>query len=159
MKFGIAVLALVGLCIAGFQFPLRAQGPLPPPQPQRPAPTRSVWDGVYTIGQARRGSVHTDLCAPCHGSDLEGDFAPTLMGATFAGKWSGRTVGDLFELIEINFEAMNKNTPSDDPQGRNRQQSADFLAYILLSNQFPAGKTELPSGLDTLRQIRIEAKP
>src|SRR5260370_10887474 len=46
---------------------------------------RSVWDGVYTDQQAKRGEPkYRENCADCHGDDLEGDAeAPALSGATF----------------------------------------------------------------------------
>ena len=34
----------------------------------------TVWDGVYTEGQAERGAVqYTEACAACHTPDLSGD--------------------------------------------------------------------------------------
>ena len=67
----------------------------------------------------------------------------------FTAKWNGKTIGDLFEII-------NKDMPNDDPGSLSRQQSADYLAYILLANDFPAGKSELPVDMETLKQIRFE---
>ena len=43
-----------------------------------------------------------------HGADFEGDSAAALTGLPFTAKWSGKTIGDLFELI-------NKDMPNDDP--------------------------------------------
>jgi len=133
---------------------LRAQEPAPPLQPS-PATSsaqvsRSVWDGVYTVQQARRGALRSGLCVPCHGADFEGDSAAALTGSPFTAKWSGKTIGDLFELI-------NKDMPNDDPGSLSRQQSADLLAYILLANQFPSGKSELSIDVEMLKQIRFEA--
>ena len=35
---------------------------------------RTVWDGVYTEGQAERGQVlYTEACSGCHAPDLRGD--------------------------------------------------------------------------------------
>ena len=35
---------------------------------------RTVWDGVYTEGQAERGQVlYTEACSACHAADLRGD--------------------------------------------------------------------------------------
>jgi len=47
--------------------------------------------------------------------------------------------------------------PNDDPGSLSRQQSADYLAYILLANRFPAGKSELAIDIEMLKQIRFEA--
>src|SRR5260370_22784361 len=62
-------------------------------------PSRSVWDGVYTAEQAKRGQgLYNTQCASCHGDTLGGgESAPALAGAEFMSNWSGLTVGDLFE--------------------------------------------------------------
>ena len=46
---------------------------------------RSVWDGVYTEEQARRGEVaFVQACSNCHGRTLEGaDMTPALTGGAF----------------------------------------------------------------------------
>ena len=133
------------------RFPLRAQESDPPPQPpSTPSSARSVRDGVYTVAQARRGAARSGLCAPCHGPDLEGDTAPPLMGAAFTEKWNGKAVGELFEIIS-------KDMPNDDPGSLSLRQSADYLAYIRLANELPAGMADLPTDTEILSQIRFEA--
>ena len=156
MRFTIGIAFALSLATVEPQLPLgtsgftRAAQALPGAAPaQRP---RSVWDGVYTISQAKRGSTHTERCSSCHGFDLEGDTAPTLIGPAFTGIWNGRTLGDLFERIEANFKASGGDQGADDPELL-RQQAADFLAFVLLENQFPSGPGELPAALETLRQI------
>ncbi len=44
--------------------------------------SRSVWDGVYTDAQAKRGeALFAENCVTCHGPALEGDGeAPPLSG-------------------------------------------------------------------------------
>src|SRR4249920_3323096 len=61
--------------------------------------TRSVWDGVYTEEQAKRGAVLFNAeCASCHGSTGEGgEMAPALAGPSFTANYDGLTVGDLFD--------------------------------------------------------------
>lgn len=113
----------------------------------------SVWDGVFTADQAKRGqSLYTKECAGCHGTELSGgEEAPALTGGTFMSNWSGLTVGELFERIRVSM-----------PEGRagtlSRQQNADILAYLLSFNQFPEGKTELQKDTELLKQIRFEAQ-
>ena len=117
--------------------------------------TRSVWDGVYTAEQAARGQVlYANLCSACHGLALNGgESAPPLSGGEFLSNWNGLTVGDLFERIRVSM-------PADNPGHLSRQQNADILAHILSVNQFPAGKTELETRTETLKQIAVEmAKP
>jgi mono/diheme cytochrome c family protein len=113
---------------------------------------RTVWDGVYTGEQAKRGeAAFVQACANCHGRTLEGaDMTPALTGGAFMSNWDGLTVGDLFDRIRISM-------PADSPGSLSRQQDADVIAYILQFNQFPAGKEELPREVQVLKQILFKA--
>jgi len=115
--------------------------------------TRSVWDGVYTNDQAKRGQeVYGKQCASCHGDDLSGgESAPPLTGAAFLANWTGLTVGDLFERTRVSM-------PQNDPGKLSRQQNADIIAFVLSMNRFPAGKGELEKDTDVLKQIRLDAE-
>ena len=115
--------------------------------------TRSVWDGVYTADQARRGlAVYARECASCHGADLTGgESAPPLTGAGFLSDWTGQTVGDLFERTR-------QSMPENDPGKLTRAQNADVIAYLLSANSFPDGKAELDKQTEALKQIRIDEK-
>jgi len=117
------------------------------------ADSRSVADGVYTKEQAARGlTTYRTLCARCHGENLlGGDEAPSLAGGEFVERWSGKTVGSLFELIRTTM-------PSDGPGTLSRKQCADTVAYMLSANEFPAGQKELESDVAPLNEIRIEPK-
>jgi mono/diheme cytochrome c family protein len=119
----------------------------------RPQATTSVWDGVYTAGQAKRGAdLYTKACASCHGDQLEGaGQAPALSGSDFTGKWDKQVADDLFETVQASM-------PADKPGSLTRAQNADVLAYIFQMNQFPAGTAELPSVAEGLKKIRIDAK-
>jgi mono/diheme cytochrome c family protein len=114
--------------------------------------SRSVWDGVYTQEQSRRGEVfYGRECAKCHGSDLSGaDEVPPLSGGGFLSNWDGLTAGDLSERVRITMPPNKQGVLS-------RQQIVDILSYLLNANSFPAGKTELDSKTEQLKQIRIEA--
>jgi S-disulfanyl-L-cysteine oxidoreductase SoxD len=113
--------------------------------------SRSVWDGVYTADQAKRGSgLYSQNCAPCHGTDLTGgESAPGLSGGDFLSNWNGLTAGDLFERIRTTM-------PADRPGKLNRAQNADLLAYILNFNKFPAGNTELSQQTEVLKEIQLD---
>ncbi len=114
---------------------------------------RSVWDGVYTEEQAKRGeTLYQKECAKCHGVSLTGgEEAPPLSGEGFLANWNGTTAGDLAERI--------RTTMPPDAIGRlSRQQNIEILAHILKVNNFPPGKIELPRETELLKQIRIEAK-
>jgi mono/diheme cytochrome c family protein len=114
--------------------------------------SRSVWDGVYTEEQSKRGeAVYRTACAKCHGDTLTGgEAAPPLTGGEFLANWNGLTVGDLFERIRVSM-------PADRPGVLSSAQNADTLAYMLHVNQFPVGKTELERQTEILKQIRFEA--
>jgi len=114
---------------------------------------RTVWDGVYTEVQARRGeTVFVQACSNCHGRTLEGaDMTPGLTGGAFMANWDGLTVGDLFDRIRISM-------PADRPGSLSRQENVDVVAYILRFNQFPSGTEELPREVQTLKQIVIKAQ-
>ena len=114
--------------------------------------SRSVWDGVYTAEQAKRGSaLYAKECASCHGAALNGgESAPPLTGGEFFSNWNGLTVGDLFERIRVSM-------PADNPGKLTREQDADILAFILNTNQFPEGSIELDHRTEVLKQIRLEA--
>ena len=115
-------------------------------------PSRSVWDGVYSAEQARRGAdLYADQCSSCHGLALNGgEMAPPLSGGEFMSNWNGLTVGDLFDRIRTTM-------PADAPGKLGRDKSADILAHILSVNQFPAGSMELPRQSEVLKDIRFEA--
>ena len=115
--------------------------------------TRSVWDGVYTAEQSKRGQeVYAKECASCHGSDLTGgESAPALAGPGFLSNWTTLTVGDLFERTRVSM-------PENDPGKLSRAQLADVIAYLLSANRFPEGKAELDKQTEVLKQIRIDAE-
>ena len=113
---------------------------------------KSVWDGIFSEEQARRGEVaYRQYCANCHGVGLEGgDMTPPLVGGAFTSNWNDLTVGDLFERIRVTM-------PLDDPGKLSRQQNVDVIAFVLKTNAWPAGSTELAPEPGALKQVRIEA--
>jgi mono/diheme cytochrome c family protein len=116
------------------------------------ATPRSLWDGVYTQEQAKRGeSAYIERCARCHGADLSsGDAVPPLVGTEFLSTWNTKTVGDLFDRIRTTM-------PADKPGTISRQQDSDIVAYLLNVNKFPAGSTELSTQTELLKQIQFDA--
>lgn len=114
--------------------------------------TRSVWDGVYTEAQAKRGAtVYHQHCASCHGPLLEGgETAGPLVGPVFVSNWNGVSVGDMFERTRMSM-------PQDKPGTISRQNMADVLAFVFSQNKFPEGKTELARQSEMLKQIKFEA--
>ena len=116
------------------------------------ADTRSVWDGVYTADQAKRGEAsYKTGCSSCHGETLKGaGESPALAGMAFMSNWSGLPLADLYERIR-------RTMPQDNPARITRQQKIEILAYLLSMNKFPSGNTDLPRQPELLKLIRIEA--
>ena len=108
--------------------------------------------GVYTEEQSKRGmELYKAQCASCHGDDLKGnEIIPALTGDTFTGNWKGKSVGDLFEKINMTMPAL-------DPGSLTPDQTADLIAHILSVAKYPAGKTALATSMDALNQIKIDA--
>ncbi len=113
----------------------------------------SVWDGVYTEEQSKRGeAAYAQECASCHGSALTGgESAPPLMGGEFSSNWNGLTLGDLFERIRTTM-------PATRPGSLARDKIVDVVAYMLAMNRYPAGTTTLPRQTEALKTIRIDAE-
>ena len=126
----IAAVAIAGLAALTVHVPVRAE---------QAAGATSVWDGAYTLAQAKRGALKSGLCVNCHGDGFRGGPAPELAGPDFLARWDGRSVGDLFELIRLRM-------PDDDPGALPREEYADLVAYILAVNKFPTGSAEV--GID-----------
>src|SRR5207244_2285920 len=109
--FAMAVSA-IGVCVA-------AQGP---------GERRSVWDGVYTGAQAKRGrDAYEYSCATCHRPELDGDPSrdiPALYGDDFVGEWSKRSLKDLFDFIS-------KSMPKDSAGSLRAETYVDLVAYLL----------------------------
>src|ERR1044072_465937 len=112
----------------------------------------SVWDGVFTDEQVKRGSAsYQRECSSCHGAALEcGDMTPPLVGGGFTSNWNDLTLGDLSERIRLTM-------PLDSPGKLSRQQNADVIAFILKTKAWPSGTTELPPEVGALKQIKIQA--
>jgi mono/diheme cytochrome c family protein len=113
----------------------------------------SVWTGVYTDEQAKRGEAFANkLCTSCHGPDLSGGEAgPALVGLEFIGNWNTLSVADFYDRVHATM-------PADAPGTLTPQQVSDITAYIFKLNKYPAGKTELPTDLALLKGIRIEGE-
>ena len=114
---------------------------------------RSVWDGVYSEDQARRGETQYGRnCQSCHGLDLTGnpvDEVPALAWEGFLTQWNDRTVKDLFETVK-------RSMPKDNPGSLNTRAYVDVVAYLLQANKFPSGSKDLSLNTDALAQIVIE---
>lgn len=109
---------------------------------------KTVWDGIYTEGQAANGSrEYAENCSFCHGGQLEGTGeAPGLSGPVFVSTYNGLSVGDLFDRIRTTM-------PMDRPSGLSREVYAEITAFLLKSNGFPEGQAELSQRSEVLGMI------
>jgi len=106
---------------------------------------RSVWDGVYTEGQAARGqAAFTAFCSSCHS-------AAEFSGDAFLGAWDATTALDLFSTMQTKM-------PMDNPGSLKPEEYVDVMAYFFRGNAFPAGKDELTTDREQLKLVRIERK-
>jgi S-disulfanyl-L-cysteine oxidoreductase SoxD len=115
------------------------------------AARQTVWDGVYTEDQARRGAaLYMAHCADCHGESLGGvESAPALTGVAFNSTWEGVPLADL-------FERMRTSMPPGKPGAVPRQGYADVLAFMLQRSGMPSGGVALgttKAGLDRIRFV------
>lgn len=140
MKIGIKRMLAVGFAAAACYTVLQAQ-----------APSRSVNDGVFTKEQAQRGEgLYKQHCGSCHGQALEGiEMAPALTGGDFIDRWSGQTLGDLFERLRATM-------PADKPGKLSRDVNTEITAYILSFNRYPAGSVDLSRDTQVMKQIKID---
>jgi len=110
---------------------------------------KSTWDGVYTDAQAARGSSKYAQCAMCHGASLEGNGeAPPLVGR-FIPDWAGTTLADLFDKIQTTMPLYAPGTLS-------AGDTTDLIAFLLKSNNFPAGANELAPSVDVLKTVSFD---
>src|SRR5207245_7614085 len=106
--------------------------------PVTAAPSWTVWSGVFSAPQAKRGELSANKnCTKCHGADLTGgQDGPSLVGADVLSVWTSLTLGDLFDRVTTTM-------PADAPRSLGLQETADILAYVLSLNKCPAGEKEL----------------
>lgn len=112
----------------------------------------SIWDGVYSAEQARRGqALYAKACESCHREDLTGHgTTPSLAGADFRDRWDGEPLNDLFEKMQTTM-------PADHPGSLSREDNGAILAYMLQYNSVPAGEKDLPTDGESLGKIRFQA--
>ena len=119
----------------------------------------SVWSGVYTAAQDKRGGeIHEGICASCHGARLNGagqpDMppSPAIARAGFLHKWAGQTVAALFVYVRTKM-------PPDNPGTLTDQETIDAVAHMFAVSNIPPGDKELPPDPKALADIVIEEQP
>ena len=116
----------------------------------------TIWDGVYTEAQARRGQDQYEAsCASCHQSDLSGggvfedDQAPPLRNLEIYV--ARRDMNNLFTYVKERMPADARGSLLDTTY-------VDVLGYLLEQNGVPAGREELRPEAARLRSISIVRK-
>ncbi len=108
---------------------------------------RTVLDGVFSAAQADRGqSQYQSLCQNCHGADLGGGQARTLIGEDFMRNWRGLTLYDLFDRLQT--------MPPSASIRVDTETYLDILSFVLRTNHFPAGERALTA--DGLEAVLIQ---
>lgn len=126
---------------------------------------RTIWDRVYSKAQSARGEATYKLsCGYCHKDDLSGGFmddgvgravplaGPHAFNSTFAERWKDHTLGDMVYAIA---STMPKESPTSLPLGA----YVDIVTFLLDKNGVPAGESDLPADVPTLRAIAMTAAP
>jgi len=116
----------------------------------------SVWDGVYTAAQAKRGeAAYTGPCSRCHGYKLDGapddpDMlpAPPVAGPKFLRRWNGRSLAALLEYLRATM-------PENNPSYLSAQEYADIVAYMLSVSGTPPGGIELAADRPDLARLLV----
>jgi len=98
-------------------------------------PRKTAWDGAYTEAQATRGAnSYTANCLGCHA--LAADGKAPLVGDAFWRSFAQKSVGDMLDFVS-------KYMPNSNPGTLNEATYNDIVAFVLKSNGFPAGTTEV----------------
>jgi ankyrin repeat protein len=113
----------------------------------------TIWDGVYTDEQAKRGEqAYAKSCAKCHAEDLLGSTnAPALVGQAFFARFDRQSADDVVDVIR-------RTMPQEAPDTLGMPMYADIVSFLLRSNAAPAGKTELPTDRARLREILVTSR-
>jgi hypothetical protein len=108
-------------------------------------PQRTVRDGVFSEAQAARGKLayEANTCTRCHLDTLEGreqggggNGGAPLRGQRFVQDFGESKLSKLVSKIRV-------DKPMENPGTLPSQMALDIAAYILLKNDYPAGRTEL----------------
>ena len=123
----------------------------------------TIWDGVYSEAQARRGEqVFNTECSYCHKENLSGGFfddgqgrAPALAGkrafdSSLVERWGGMTLADMVGTVAATM-------PEPRPSSLTVENYIDVVSYVLSKNDVPAGASDLSGDVDALSRILIVA--
>ena len=127
--FGTFAIAIQLVSCAAPQANVQESMGLPEEVSLKESTSASDSDGFFTSGQASRGERRFDqLCADCHRRNE--------IRRTWFGGERHQTVGSLYNVISTTM-------PDDNPGGLNINQYADIVAFLLSSNGYSEGESEL----------------
>ena len=110
-----------------------------------PDDKKTVADKVYSTPQADRGEARFKTsCSSCH-------TASSFSGGAFAERWSGQSLGQVFDFIS-------NVMPENDPGSLKAEEYVSVMAFILRTNGYPAGETDLPTDAAALKNIAVDTK-
>jgi len=111
---------------------------------------RTVWDGVFTAGQASNGAALFDLhCNGCHGSGRTSTSVVAMGEDAFLTNWGEDVLISLYDRIRTTM-------PASAPASLSAAIYTDIVAYVLESNGFPAGDGLLAP--DMMASVRVESR-
>jgi mono/diheme cytochrome c family protein len=118
---------------------------------------KTVWDGVYTGAQAERGAQeYKKSCGHCHRDDLTGGGseagAPALKGPIFTFRWNDQPLSELFLTIGTTM-------PQNKPDTLTPDAVVDIMSFLLQSNDFPSGQSDLEPRVEPLKAIWMVERP
>jgi len=95
-----------------------------------PVTTATSGTATFTEAQADRGrDTFRGMCTECH-------YSSEFSDSQFKFKWSRRSAGNLFALIQ-------NEMPETAPGSLTPEESVEIVSYILRMNGFDAGASEL----------------
>lgn len=159
----LVFLVVLGSSITGTLSGDAQAGPAQAANATRRTPN-TVWDGVYSDAQARRGEqVFKTECSYCHKEDLSGGFfddglgrAPALAGkrafdSSLIERWGGLTLADMVATVAATM-------PQQSPGSLTVGNYVDVVSYVLSKNDVPAGASDLSTDVEALSRIIISTK-
>ena len=111
---------------------------------------KTAGEGIFTADQSKRGeAVYNANCVMCHQPDLGGkEPVPELAGDKFLSHWLNHNLGELFTRVSTTM-------PQGKPGTLTHDQYSDVIAFVLDSNGFKSGPTELKADSPAAKTIMI----
>jgi mono/diheme cytochrome c family protein len=98
--------------------------------------------GWYTSAQAASGAKsYKNVCAGCHGANLQGGMGPALVGRQFWTTYGGKKLSTLWSTVHTEM-------PMAAPGSVSPQTSVNIMAFLLQKNGVSSGTTPLDDTVD-----------